>query len=71
MKVRLSGSPFLPVTPERFRRIQQRWSELRANRQGGLEEYMVNNVIRDIRVYATRAGCNLDGMLTTHAFRKS
>ena len=36
-----------------------------------MNDYMVNNVVRDIRVHAGWAGLKLDGELTVHAFRKS
>ena len=36
-----------------------------------LNDYMVNNTVREIRRHAKWAGLKLDGALTMHCFRKS
>ena len=36
-----------------------------------MNDFMVNNVVRDIRIHAKWAGLTLDGELTLHGFRKS
>lgn len=65
------GSPFLLVTPERYRCVLARWRRQQANGQEWLNEFVVNNVMRDVRSHAKRAGLKLDGTLTIHSFRKS
>jgi len=65
------GSPFILLTPERYRRVLARWQKSRASGDAWLNDYMVNNVVREIRRHAKWAELKLDGALTMHCFRKS
>ena len=71
LRVRPKGSPFLLLTPERYELVRHRWHQCRKSGKPWLNDYMVNNVLRDIRSHTRRAGICLDGALTVHAFRKS
>ena len=66
-----AGSPFLLLTPDRYATVLKRWQNCQVKARPWLNEYMVNNVIRDMRSHAKRAGIELDGALTVHALRKS
>lgn len=71
LKDRPKGSPFILLTPERYRLVLERWRKHRSSGKAWLNDYMANNTVREIRRHAQWAGLNLDGTLTTHCFRKS
>lgn len=71
LRHRADGSPFLLLTPERYAAVLGRWHDCRENGKPWLNDYMVNNTLRDIRRHAKQAGIALQGKLTTHCFRKS
>lgn len=71
-KIRPQASPLILLTPERYARIRERWQAHRRSGKPWTNDFMVNNVVRDIRTHAEkRAGLKLDGALTMHCFRKS
>lgn len=70
-RVRPKGSPFILISPTRFAVVQKRWRSCRDTGKPWINDYMVNNTLRSIRVHAKRAGLKLDGVLTIHCFRKS
>jgi len=76
--------PYILLTSERWRRVQFKWSLCRAGKPwkkntktGRLEwapwqnRYMVNNLIRDMRVHCRKSGLRLTAPITVHTFRKS
>ncbi len=71
LQKRDTRSPLLLLTPERFARVRQRWIDCQRDEKPWLNDYMTNNIIRDIRRHARWAGIELDGALTLHCFRKS
>ncbi len=71
IKQRDSASPLLLLSTERFHHVRQRWIECQKTGKPWLNDYMTNNLIRDIRTHAKWAGIELDGSLTLHCFRKS
>ena len=68
---RAKGSSLLLVSPERYRKLLDRGQRSQENGKPWLNNYIVNNVLRDVRSHAKRVGMKLDGVLTVHAFRKS
>ena len=71
LRVRPEGSPLILISPERYRRVLERW---RRHQQLGvpwLNDYLANNLIRDLRIHARRAGIGDADKLTIHTLRKS
>jgi integrase len=69
--LRPKGSPLILVTPERFRTILARWRDCQRTGKPWINNYLMNNVIRDIRRHATLVGLSNSDALTVHCFRKS
>jgi len=77
------GVPYVLLTAERWQRARERWQLCRAHKPwitkntgkvvwGEWENrYMVNNVIRDVRVHIKWAGIQTEAPLTVHTLRKS
>ena len=68
LKARPEGSPLILLTPERYNRVRRRWDEYLATGKPWGNDYMVNNVVRNVQVHATLADLKLEGSLTVHCF---
>ncbi|MCP4260677.1 MAG: site-specific integrase [Planctomycetes bacterium] len=65
------GVPYILLTAERYKRVLQRWHKYRKQGKPWKNRYMVNNVLRDFKVHAKRAGLQFNGEFTIHTFRKT
>lgn len=65
------GVPYILLTQDRYERVLVRWRKLGMVDDRWENRYMVNNVLRGMRVHARRAGITFDGEFTIHCFRKS
>jgi integrase len=83
-KVASKSVPYVLLTAERWARVREKWSLCHSgkpwkyNPQTKKQEWaewenrcMVNNVLRDIRSHARKAGINSSAPLTVHTLRKS
>jgi len=68
---RPEGSPLILVTLERYRRVLKRWRLHQKKGLPWLTDFEANNLVRDLRVHATRAGIKNAEKLTIHTLRKS
>ncbi len=71
LRARPAGSPLILLTPERYQRVLERWRRHQEQGVPWLNDYLANNLIRDLRVHARRAGIDGHEKLTIHALRKS
>lgn len=78
MKRAFRSGGFIAITPERFKLIQERWRLCRDGEPWGGHEWrpwqnrdMINNVLRDAKLYLRKAGIELSAPFTLHTFRKS
>lgn len=71
LRVRPEGSPLILISPERYRRLLERWRRHQQQGLPWLNDYLANNLIRDLRIHARRAGIDDVDKLTIHALRKS
>lgn len=69
--IRSSESPLILLTPQRYRRIIDRWRDHQRMGRPWLNDYLVNNVLRSLRQHAKWARITPKGVLTLHGFRKS
>lgn len=65
------GVPYVLLTQDRYERVLARWKRLGMVDDRWENRYMVNNVLRSMRVHARRAEIEFDGEFTIHCFRKS
>jgi len=65
------GVPYILLTKERYDVVLKRWYECRMQGKEWQNRYMVNNVLRNFKVHARRAGIRFNGEFTIHTFRKS
>jgi len=65
------GVPYILLTEDRYERILKRWRSIKKAGEQWQNCFMVNNVLRNFRVHAKRAGLKFDGTSTLHTFRKS
>ncbi len=65
------GVPYILLTKERYERVLKKWHKFRKEGKPWKNRYMVNNVGRDFKVHAKRAGLQFDGAFTIHTFRKT
>lgn len=65
------GVPYILLTAKRLERVLKRWHKYRKEGRPWKNRYMVNDVGRDFKLYAKRAGLRFDGSLTIHTFRKT
>ena len=65
------GVPYILLTKERYERVLKRWHECRKQRRAWRNRYMANNVGRDFKAHAKRAGLRFNGSFTIHTFRKT
>lgn len=63
------GVPYVLLTADRWRSVEEKWRRIRATEWQN--RFMVNNVVRDMRVHVRRAGLQLTVPLTVHTLRKS
>lgn len=65
------GLPYILLTDERYERVLLRWRKLGMVDDLWENRYMINNVLRSVKVHARWAKIQLDGKLTVHGLRKS
>ncbi|MFB0553055.1 MAG: tyrosine-type recombinase/integrase [Phycisphaerae bacterium] len=65
------GVPYILLTKERYERVLKRWHMYRKEEWSWRNRYMVNNVGRDFKSHAKRAGLRFNGSFTIHTFRKT
>ena len=65
------GVPYVLLTAGRYKRVLESWHKYRKEGKPWQNRYMVNNVLRDFRIHAKRAGIQFNGEFTIHTFRKS
>jgi len=65
------GVPYVLLTRERYVRIVKKWHDLRQVGKEWQNRYMVNNIGRDFKVHAKRAGIQFSAKFTIHTFRKT
>jgi len=63
--------PYVLLTRERYRRVVEKWRTFRAIKKPWYNRFVINNVLRDMRVHARKAGITANGSLNVHALRKS
>ena len=63
--------PYILLTADRYQRVLKHWRRLGMADEKWENRFMVNNVLRDFKVHARRAGITFDGKFTIHTFRKS
>ena len=63
--------PYILLTKERYERVLKRWHNYRKQGRSWQNRYMVNNVGRDFKSHAKRAGLRFNGSFTIHIFRKT
>ena len=71
MRNRVKGSPYLFITPERYGFVQAKWRKLRSRGEQWQNRFLLNNVVRDLKSHAKRAGIAPNGPITMHCLRKS
>ncbi len=71
LRDRPGGSPLILISPERYRRLLERWRPHQRQGLPWLNDYLANNLIRDFRIHARRAGIDDADKLTIHTLRKS
>lgn len=65
------GTPYILLTPERYQQVLKRWRKLGMDDRRWENRFMVNNVLRSLKVHLRHTGVLLDGKFTTHTLRKS
>ncbi len=66
------GVPYILLSPERYELVLKRWHKVRKAKGEWNPRYLHNNVLRDFRVHAKRAGIESEfGELKFHELRKS
>jgi integrase len=65
------GVPYVLLTAERYARVIKHWHRLGRVESKWENRFVVNNVLRDFKVHARRAGITFDGKCTIHTLRKS
>ena len=65
------GVPFVLLTQDRYERVVKKWHKFRNAGKEWQNRYMVNNVARDFKVHAKRAGIEFTAKFTVHTFRKT
>jgi integrase len=63
--------PYILLTAQRYKRVVEKWHRFRKASKPWKNRYMVNNVGRDFKIHAKRAGLQFDGAFTIHTFRKT
>jgi len=64
------GVPFVLLTKERFERVKVKWQRIRKAGLPWQNKYVVNNVLRNFKSHAKRAGIKPVGKFTIHTLRK-
>ena len=65
------GVPYVLLTQKRYKRIVEKWRKFRKAGKEWQNRYMVNNVLRDFKVHAKRAGIRPNSKFTVHTVRKT
>jgi integrase len=65
------GVPYILLTKERYERVLKKWHDYRKQGRSWRNRYMVNNVGRDFKSHAKRAGLRFNASFTIHTFRKT
>ena len=63
--------PYILLTKVRYDRVLNRWHKCHKQGRSWRNRYMVNNVGRDFKTHAKRAGLQFNGSFTIHTFRKT
>ena len=71
LRVRPQSSPLILTTPPRFQTILRRWQECQATGKPWINNFLANNMVRNIRRQAAQAGLPGADSLTVHCMRKS
>jgi len=64
------GVPYILLTEDRFERIKAKWQKLQEQKAPWLNDYIINNVLRNFKAQYKRAGIKPVGELTVHTLRK-
>lgn len=64
------GVPYILLSEGRFERIKAKWQKLQEQKKPWLNEYMINNVLRNFKARCERVGIKPVGELTVHTLRK-
>jgi integrase len=67
----LEGVPYILLTKERYERVLKKWHKYCKEGRSWRNRYMVNNVGRDFKSHAKRAGLRFNASFTIHTFRKT
>ncbi len=71
LRLRPKGSPLILITPARYQTILARWRDCHRRGIPWINNYLVNNTVRDLRAHAVKAGLTDCEKLTVHCFRKT
>jgi len=64
------GVPYILLTNDRSDRVKAKWQKLQEQKKPWLNDYMINNVLRNFKARYKRAGIKPVGELTVHTLRK-
>jgi len=64
------GVPYILLTKDRSDRVKAKWQKLQEQKKSWLNDYMINNVLRNFKARYKRAGIKPVGELTVHTLRK-
>ena len=64
------GVPYILLTKDRSDRVKAKWQKLQEQKKPWLNDYMINNVLRNFKARYKRAGIKPVGELTVHTLRK-
>ena len=70
-RLRPKGSRLIMITPDRYQTILARWRNCRRRGLPWINNYLFNNMVRDLRRHAAKAGLPNCDKLTEHCFRKT
>ncbi len=71
LRQRPCGSPLILLSAERYQRVLERWTRYRLAARPWINDYMVNNVNRELLRHVKWAGWEPTGRFSMHCFRKS
>ncbi len=64
------GVPYILLTKDRCDRVKAKWQKLQEQKDPWLNDYMINNVLRNFKARYKRADIKPVGELTVHTLRK-
>lgn len=65
------GMPYVLIDRDRYDLILKNWQQFQAEGRAWSNRNMINNVLRDFRCHAKRAGIRPEGVFNVHCLRKS